>query len=345
MLSPESLPTPQAVLRADQLTVGYANRRSTRPVVRDFSVSLRAGEFVCLIGPNGAGKSTLLRTLTGMQRPLSGAVFLQGEELERLPLPERARKLSVVLTERFEAGNLSVGALVSLGRHPYTDWSGRLTAHDEAVVRKAMAVTGVTAMANRPVSELSDGERQRVMIARALAQEPILIVLDEPTAYLDLPRRVEIMRILASLAHQSGKAVLLSTHDLDLALRTADRIWLLAEGHVRDGSPESLILSGAFEDAFRNEGLRFDRTTGAFDLQFMRRGRVQLRGQGIAAIWTAHALERAGYEVVQSATAGSSADFHVEVSENTEQTIWRIEHGAQTAEFQSLEAFIQAIKL
>ncbi|MBC7811577.1 MAG: ABC transporter ATP-binding protein, partial [Burkholderiales bacterium] len=197
------------VLQTHNLAIGYApSRGEWRVVAQNLNLTLNRGELVCLIGPNGAGKSTLMRTLAGMQPALAGGgrVLLLGDEVGALKANELARRLSVVLTERIDAGLLSVFELVALGRYPYTEWSGALTAHDEDVIQWALKAVGAAALANRSVGELSDGERQKALIARALAQEPALMLLDEPTAFLDLPRRVEIMRTLRELARNTGRA-------------------------------------------------------------------------------------------------------------------------------------------
>ncbi|MBC7810485.1 MAG: ABC transporter ATP-binding protein, partial [Burkholderiales bacterium] len=281
------------VLQTHDLAIGYApSRRERRIVAQDLNLTLTGGELVCLIGPNGAGKSTLMRTLAGMQPALGGRVLLLGDEVGALKTNELARRLSVVLTERIDVGLLSVFELVALGRYPYTEWSGALNSHDEDVIQWALKAVGAAALANRSVGELSDGERQKALIARALAQEPALMLLDEPTAFLDLPRRVEIMRTLRELARSTGRAILLSTHDLDLALRSADRIWLMPlGGQLQTGAPEDLVLSGAFEAAFRGEGVDFDRATGSFRVSSRNGARVILTGQGLEAVWTARALE------------------------------------------------------
>jgi iron complex transport system ATP-binding protein len=253
-------------LSLEKLSAGYIRaRRDPLVVVRDVSIVLRAGEMVCLLGPNGAGKSTLMRTVAGMQPPVAGHVLLNGDEIHKLPPRDLAKRLSVVLTDRVSVGMLSAYALVALGRYPYTDWTGRLTDHDHAVIRNAIQAVGAEELAGHNITELSDGERQKIMIARALAQETPVMVLDEITAFLDLPRRVEVMRILRDLAHDAKKAILLSSHDLDLALRCADTIWLLPkDGVLQSGTPRNLIDSGAFENAFPAKGATFDRTSGSF---------------------------------------------------------------------------------
>lgn len=290
----------QPVLTTHNLTVGYPNsRRPPMVVAAGLNTHLRAGELVALIGPNGAGKSTLLRTLAGLQQPLAGQICLGHDDLRRLTPVEVARRLAIVLTDRVDVGNLSAYALVALGRHPHTNWRGALAAKDEEVVRWAIDAVGATVLAQRFITELSDGERQKVLIARALAQEAQLLLLDEPTAFLDLPRRVEILRLLSTLAYRTQRAILLSTHDLELALRVADRLWVLApNGQLTVGLPEELALNGTLQQTFASEGVEFDSTLGAFKLQRQPCGPIGLSGDGLATAWTARALERVGYQVI-----------------------------------------------
>ena len=187
------------------LAVGYGRRQ----LFNSLSLCLRSNTFVCLIGANGAGKSTLLKTLSGLREPLAGTVNLQGQCLHRLSPEQRAKQLSLVLTERLELDWLSVEELVSLGRHPYTNWQGHLDQKDRDIVRQAIAAVGLSELRQKSITQISDGERQKAMIARALAQQTKLLILDEPTAYLDLPRRVEVMQLLRSLAHRDGRAILM----------------------------------------------------------------------------------------------------------------------------------------
>jgi iron complex transport system ATP-binding protein len=321
------------------LAIGYnLPRGSSKVVAAGIEVELRVGELVALIGPNGAGKSTLLRTLAGLQKPLRGQVCLGSVDLHRLPADEVARRLAVVLTERVEAGNLSAYALVTLGRHPYTDWRGRLTPQDEETVRWALTAVGAAQLAGRPLSELSDGERQKVMIARALAQEAPLLILDEPTAFLDLPRRVELMRLLGTLAYTTKRAVLVSTHDLELALRIADRLWLLpADGPLTAGIPEELALNGALKQTFQSEGVEFDSGTGTFRLHRSPCGPIGLTGAGLVAHWTARALERVGYEVVPN---GAHLPLHVYVNGGD----WQVATPQRREQYRSLAEVIERVK-
>ena len=240
------------VLRTRDLSIGYRRARKAPVVIAsDLNFSLGPGELVCLLGPNGAGKSTLMRTLARLQPSLSGQIWLDERPLDDLRPGQLARRLSIVLTDRVDVGAMSGYGLVSLGRHPYTGWTGTLSVQDQQIVQWALHAVRAKDLSDRLTVEMSDGERQKVLIARALAQQPRVMLLDEPTAFLDLPRRVEVMDLLRQLASENSQAILLSTHDLDLALRNADRLWLLsADGELFDGAPEDLILNGAFERVF-----------------------------------------------------------------------------------------------
>jgi len=326
------------------LTIGYkTSRKTVRCVASDISVSLQAGELVCLLGPNGAGKSTLLRSLAGMQPPIAGEVQLLGENIYKLAPQELAKRLSLVLTEKVDVGMLSAYTLVTLGRYPYTDWWGNLTSEDETIVHWAIKAVGAVHLAQRQVSELSDGERQKIMIARALAQSPIVMLLDEPTAFLDLPRRVEIMQLLRQLARETNQAILLSTHDLDLALRLADKVWLLStNGILHVGAPEDLVLSGAFADSFRSEGVEFDMLSGEFHLHTSHKGDINVIGEGIATVWTIRALERVGFQVYQSK---NDLQTSIEVISNSKQFLWKITNNHNIYTYNSLSEIIKFLNL
>lgn len=253
-----------ALLAARGLSVGYKVGGRERVIAADLNVSLNSGEMICLVGPNGAGKSTLLRTLAGMQAPLTGEVLLEGAPLSSLDNAARARRIALVLTSPIDIDYMTAEEVVALGRYPYTGISGRLNEADRRMVVWALRVVGAESLAARPLRTLSDGERQKVMIARALAQEPALLLLDEPTAYLDLTHRAEVMRLLRLLAregvHDRPLGVLLSTHELDLSLRSADQMWLMRAGHpLKTGTPDELREARAFQAAF---GAAFDEFVG-----------------------------------------------------------------------------------
>lgn len=245
-------------LTVDQLTVGYGTGRRRRTVLKDVNAQARPGELTVLLGPNGTGKSTLLRALAGLSTPFAGRCLVNGSDVTRLHGTDRARLLASVLTQRDLPGLLRAREIVALGRHPYTNVTGRLTASDEQVVDWALDAVGAEPLAERRVGELSDGERQRVLTARALAQDPEVLLLDEPTAFLDVAGKVALHGLLLRLARDNGLVVVMCTHDLELALRVADHVWLLAEGGLRDGSPEVLAARGDLSAVFDGTDLTFD---------------------------------------------------------------------------------------
>ena len=314
------------LLELRELAVGYTQARGLDVVISSgISLHIEPGEFLCLLGPNGAGKSTLLRTVAGEQAPLAGSVHLHGQDLHALPKAALAKLVSVVLTERIASSLITVFDLVAMGRIPHTGWLGTLSAGDHDIIAESLEAVGAEGFVAKRLSDLSDGERQRCMLARALAQRPELLILDEITAFLDLPRRMEMMHLLQRLAHEKKVAVLLSTHDLELALASADRILLQPKlGPLLDGGPEDLVLSGAFESAFRSEGLVFDRSSGTFSRARTMRGAVLLEAQGMEAYWAQRALERVGFSC-QPEDSGSAYTLRSrhgtwELSDTCEQT-------------------------
>jgi iron complex transport system ATP-binding protein len=327
------------VLTAQDLTIGYAHSRADKTVIaQDLNLELHAHELVCLVGPNGVGKSTLLRTLTGLQPALGGTLLIQGKPLEKYNNKAIARLVSVVLTAPVQVGAMKVRNLVGLGRFPFTGLFDSRNPEDDAAVQTALEMTGAESLAERFVHELSDGERQRVMIARALAQEPMLLVLDEPTAFLDLPGRVATMQLMRELAHTHGKAVLASTHDLDQAMHLADRMWLMGkDGAILQGAPEDLVLSGAFGTTFAQPNLKFDLETGNFETTQKTEQYVVLQAEGLADIWTARALRRAGFEVLVD---GQPDLPRVEVVQQNARTTWKLLRNGVALEFDSIYALL-----
>ena len=254
------------MLDLQSLAVGYRNTRGV--VLSGIDLSAAPGDFICILGRNGSGKSTLMRTIAGLQASLGGMALLDSEDIASMRPGTRARRIAVVLTERQFNPGLRVDDVIALARQPFTGWRGGLVDDDRAAIADAVAVTGVEPFLRRFFSDLSDGERQRVMIARALAQTPHLMVLDEITAFLDLPSRVEIMALLRSQASEKGRIVLLSRHDLDLSLQLSDSVWLLDDaGGFSVGSPDALSRSGAVGRAFDNEAIRFSPSLGRFEIR------------------------------------------------------------------------------
>ncbi|HAP58035.1 MAG TPA: ABC transporter ATP-binding protein [Cytophagales bacterium] len=302
-------PFTEPVLSTRGLTVGYATKNGPLELERDLTINVHNGELVCLIGPNGCGKSTLMPTIAGLQPPLVGETYIAEVDVRRLKPHEYAQLLSLVLTDKINVGAMTVMEMVSVGRYPYTNYFAKLEPQDYEMIERALESVHLGDYRDRLFHELSDGEKQRVLIAKALAQDTPLIMLDEPTAHLDLPTRVEIMNILKQLAKQTNKAILLSTHELDLALQTADTIWLMHRDEaMRTGTPEDLVLSGMFEQVFKSNVFQFDKLSGSFKVVHSAKGEVSLTENGLHGVWTRRALEREGYEV----TTDANLPIHVQ---------------------------------
>jgi iron complex transport system ATP-binding protein len=326
-----------SLLSARNLQTGYLSGAKRIVVANALpELQLRPGQLICLLGPNGSGKSTLLRTLGGLQPPLSGEIHIEG--IDRWTPAAVARKISLVLTDRVSGNNLTVASLVALGRYPWSGWLGGLNADDRARIEWAIGATGIGSLRDRKIHTLSDGQSQKVMLARALAQDTPILMLDEPTAHLDLPSRILLMRLLHQLARETRKAILLSTHELDLALQIADEVWLLQSGgQLLSGAPEDLVLNGSFESAFSEEKVVFDKGSGNFIIYIPQEKPVRLTGEGISLFWTRRALRRAGFEPVDAA----GLHIHVEARENG--PVWLLERNGKTTVFDSIQKLLQAI--
>ncbi|HEY6899769.1 MAG TPA: ABC transporter ATP-binding protein [Puia sp.] len=319
---------PASLLQTRDLQTGYHSGKKTVITTHGpLELEVRPGQLICLLGPNGAGKSTLLKTLAGLHPPLKGQVEAGGADIRSLSPNQRARQISMVLTDKIGTHHLNVYSLVALGRYPYSSWMGGLEEADRKAIEWAIDAAGVRPFLDRKLFTLSDGESQKVMLARALAQDTPVLMLDEPTAHLDLPSRIRLMRLLHRLAYQTGKGILLSTHELELALQVADEVWLLQNADLfHKGAPEDLVLSGAFEAAFAHEDIRFDKQTGSFTINHEDLQPVTLIGQGVAAYWTKRALQRDGFLVLEEIKSGQPI---VRVLEEDGKPYWRLEREDQ----------------
>ena len=285
----------QNTIHIKDLSIGYPGKGEVKVVAGHINAGINSGELTCLLGANGIGKSTLLRTLSAFQPKLSGEIFIQGKEIEQYKDKELSMAISVVLTEKCEVRNMTVTELVGLGRTPYTGFWGTLDEDDKRIVERSISLVKIEKLADRMVHTLSDGERQKVMIAKALAQETPIIFLDEPTAFLDFPSKVEMMQLLHRLSRQTNKTIFLSTHDLELALQIADKIWLMDKMNgVIIGTPEDLSLNGSLSTFFAHKGIIFDIETGLFrvDNKYITKLRLIGEGQGYAMV--RKALQRNG---------------------------------------------------
>jgi iron complex transport system ATP-binding protein len=276
------------------LSLGYSQQGKRKELLRDLSFQLYSGELTCLLGPNGVGKSTLIKAILGDLKPWEGRLILDQQELHTYSLEERAKRIAVVLSEPSYPGNLTVGQLVALGRTPHTSWGGKLSTEDRNWVDQALSDTRLTALQDERLGELSDGQRQKAMIARALAQDGTVLVLDEPTAHLDLINRLDIMTLLREISQEKEKAVLVVTHDLDIALETADRFWLMNCGSpLHMGRPEDILLSGKIQDLFPGEKYRFELERGKVEL-VQDPDHLSIEGPAAGVYWVKKALQKAG---------------------------------------------------
>lgn len=253
-----------AVLEAHNLSIGYQTKKTVNNIAGNINISLKKAKLIALIGANGIGKSTLLRTLTGIQKPLHGTVLLNNKNLSEFSMQALAQNLSIVLTESLPPSNLTVYELVALGRQPYTNWLGTLAPDDVLKVEQAIELTQIGHLAQKKHFELSDGQLQKVLIARALAQDTPLIILDEPTTHLDLLHKVSLLKLLKSLTFTTGKCILYSTHDLDLALQLSDEMILMTEGSLIQDTPQNLINSKVLNELFNDSSITFDAKKGRF---------------------------------------------------------------------------------
>ena len=252
------------ILKTENLSLGYSSKKSETVVASNINIELQQGELIGLVGANGIGKSTFLRTITKVQKPLSGDVYINNKLLTEFSSNELAKALSLVLTEQVASKNLSVSELVALGRQPYTNWVGNLSKNDIAIVNKAMTQTNIEDLKHKKCFELSDGQLQKVMIARALAQDTNLIILDEPTTHLDMYHKAFVLNLLKNLVNETNKSILFSSHEIDLAIQLCDKLIVMTEDQVIIDSPCNLIEKGAFNTLFPKDLIVFDTKTGSF---------------------------------------------------------------------------------
>lgn len=256
--------TSYSILKAEQLSIGYSSKKAETVIASNINFELHKGELIGLVGANGIGKSTLLRTLIKVQPILTGKISINDRDLKSISTLELAKQLSIVLTEPLYSKNLSVYDLVALGRHPYTNWIGSLIEKDIHVINNALELVNILDLTEKKCYELSDGQLQKVMIARALAQDTNLIILDEPTTHLDMYHKAYILKLLQRLTKETGKTILFSSHEIDLAIQLCDTMLVMKEHQVICDQPCNLISKGVFDSLFPKDLIAFDRTTGSF---------------------------------------------------------------------------------
>lgn len=303
----------EILLRAENLRIGYLLGKKEIKVCDGMNFELKRGELVALLGPNGAGKSTLLRTLSSSLQPLSGNVFYSGRLLKNISQRDLSRKISVVLTDHTQAGGLTVSELVSLGRQPYTGFFGRLKARDLRLVDEAINSVGLSFKSNSYMAELSDGERQKAMIAKALVQETDVLLLDEPAAFLDVASKLELMALLRQIAVERNCAVLFSSHDVEQALTLSDKLWLMSRDGLLCGCSEDMVLQGLLSDLFRSDNVRFDLGSGVYRLCSDTSASVSVKAQDLSLLfWAKNALLRNGYGITDGLAVEIAIDLKSE---------------------------------
>jgi iron complex transport system ATP-binding protein len=254
----------KTILSTSNLSIGYQSKKEKNTIAKNLNLTFEEGKLISLVGGNGIGKSTLLRTITGIQKPLAGTVMLKKKEIHLYDSLSLAQNLSLVLTEKLPPSNLTVFELIALGRQPYTNWLGKLSEEDLEKINQAIALTHVKHLLDKKHHEISDGQLQIVLIARALAQDTPLIILDEPTTHLDLFHKVSIFKLLKKLSQETNKCILFSTHDIDLAIQLSDEMIVMTEENIVQDQPCNLISKGVFNSLFKDETITFDSQKGKF---------------------------------------------------------------------------------
>jgi iron complex transport system ATP-binding protein len=325
----------EIVLSTTGLKAGYIKGGKPMPVLNNINLHLHKGELICLLGPNGSGKSTLIRTLAGIIPALEGTITIDHVDIQKMDVSVLATKRSMVLTENIKADNLSVAALIAMGRIPYTGWLGTLKETDHKIIENTLEVFGLSDFRNRDFNNLSDGEKQKVLIARAFAQQSPIIFLDEPTAFLDIPNKMEIMQLLKKLCREENKSIFISTHDLDLATQTSDRLLLISRaGELYNGCAEDLMLAGVFEKVFGNNNIRFDVNSLRFIKPNDACKRISLEGEPSVMLLTEKALNRAGFYIYDN------ENLKVIAIKEKEHYKWKLKDDEHLHEFTSIESLL-----
>jgi iron complex transport system ATP-binding protein len=326
------------ILAFDSLKIGYVSRGKEKLLLPPLNAGAFKGELIAVIGKNGIGKSTLLRTLTGLQPSLGGEILYCGKNIFEYTRMELAQIVGYISTEIVKVSNMSVYDLVALGRFPHTNWIGKIGMKNHKVIMDSLEMTSMLPLCNRLISELSDGERQRAMIARILAQDTGIMIMDEPTAFLDVRSKYEILHLMHHLSQKSGKTVIFSTHDLQMAIRQSDKIWLIMDDKLLEGSPEDLIIQGSFNDLFDSSSVYFNLEDGTFSFRSDNKGSIYLDGEGLRRYWTEKAIKRAGFSVSDVKTIPSISLS----SENNWR--WQLVFNDHTLEVSSIYELIKLLR-
>ena len=328
-----------AFLQLQSVSIGYQHKNKPVFVQEKLDIVANKGELIALIGKNGCGKSTLMRSIALLQPIFEGQIMIEGKDIATLTPRQRARLISIVLTDQRAEASFNVRELIAIGRDPYTGWLGSLSDNDQQAIDKAMEMTNLIGFEHRNIHELSDGERQRVFIARALAQDTPVILLDEPTSHLDLPNRINILLLLQRLARETNKTIFISTHELETAMQAADKIWLMEKNNgIRNGVPEDMVLEGTFDTVFGHPSYEFDKEYGSFVIKKILDKQIATHvsnPNSLMARWTTKALSRKGYQI--------AANAPVTVIVDEETGSWQIEARQKTLIVNRIEELLEIL--
>ncbi|HEX2920589.1 MAG TPA: ABC transporter ATP-binding protein [Bacteroidales bacterium] len=317
------------------LVIGYFENSGKHNLLPPLSASASKGELIAIVGRNGIGKSTLIRTLAGIQTRLQGEIAVRQKDLNEFSINEIARMLGFISTEIVRVSNMSVYELVSLGRYPYSNWIGNLTNSDRNIIMKAIERTSIHELCNRYISELSDGERQKTMIARLIAQDTEFMLMDEPTAFLDVRSKFEILHLMYSLTRQEGKTIIFSTHDLNIALKYSDKVWLVLDNGLYEGAPEDLMIKGKFDKLFDSSTVRFNSEDGSYSfIDSATHEKIMISGNRKNLHWTEEAVKRAGYS-----PSNEASRLRIEITGNS----WILSYPGGEYEYLEIYELVKAL--
>lgn len=325
-------------LSFESLRIGYTSGLTENQLLPPLNACANNSELIAVIGKNGIGKSTLLRTLTGLQQPLGGEIFIGNRSIKDYSRNELALKIGYISTEIVKVTNMRVYDLVALGRYPHTNWFGKIENTDHEAVMDALRKISMESFSDKFIAELSDGERQKVMIARILAQDTAIMIMDEPTAFLDVAGKYEVFHLMNQLSDYSNKTIIFSTHDLQMAISQSDKIWLILDNELIEGAPEDLMMAGAFDHLFNSSAVIFNSENGTFSYRSDNRGSIFIEGSGIKRYWTEKAITRAGFTLAEE----KSYPFITIPTE--ENNFWSLSSATSRKEFKTVYELVTSLR-
>lgn len=311
---------PEIIIELQNLVVGYHKKRNPVSVMCFPEIKVEKGDFIAIAGPNGIGKSTLIKTLVQLIPELSGKIMFKGRPASIYSRNALASLISYVSTEAIHNHQMTVRDLVTFGRYPYTNWFGKIENEDMGIVDEAIAMLEIEHLATRFIDEISDGERQKAMIARAIAQQTEIVILDEPTAFLDLPHKHEIVNLLGRFSREFRKTIIFTTHDLGIAIREVDKLWILSDTGFYYGSPEDLVLNGTISKTFNTSKVAFDNRKGDFSIKKTYKPFFYITGKNSVVHWTKNAIEKDGYTILDKETDSQPV---ITIEQSASEYLWK----------------------